>query len=64
VRDDELALAIRKAQGATSRQVYTRLERVEIFGLEPRDQVSIRVMDFASEDIKAISSSVCSFMLL
>jgi hypothetical protein len=36
---------------ATSRQVYTRLERVEIFGLEPRDQVSIRVMDFASEDI-------------
>ena len=36
---------------ATSRQVYTRLERVEIFGLEPRDQVSIRVMDFSSEDI-------------
>jgi hypothetical protein len=36
---------------ATSRQVYTRLERVEISGLEPRDQVSIQIMDFAGEDI-------------
>ncbi len=36
---------------ATSRQVYTRLEQVEMFGLEPRDQVSIQIMDFAGEDI-------------
>jgi hypothetical protein len=36
---------------ATSNQVYTRLEQVEISGLEPRDQVSIQIMDFSSEDI-------------
>jgi hypothetical protein len=36
---------------ATSRQVYTHLEQVEISGLEPRDQVSIHSMDFSSEDI-------------
>jgi hypothetical protein len=36
---------------ATSRQVYTRLEQVEISGLVPRDQVSIHIMDFSSEDI-------------
>ena len=36
---------------ATSRQVYTRLEQVEISGLEPRDQVSVQVMDFSGEDI-------------
>jgi hypothetical protein len=36
---------------ATSRQVYSRLELVEISGLQPRDQVTIQVMDFSSEDI-------------
>jgi len=36
---------------ATSRQVYTRLEQVEISGLGPRDQVSVHSMDFSSEDI-------------
>jgi hypothetical protein len=36
---------------ATSGQVYTRLEQVEISGLQSRDQVSIQIMDFSSEDI-------------
>ena len=36
---------------ATSRQLYSRLEEVEISGLEPRDQVSIHIMDFTHEDI-------------
>ena len=36
---------------STSRQVYTRLDKVEIFGLEPRDQVSIQIMDFSGEDV-------------
>jgi hypothetical protein len=36
---------------ATSDQVYTRLEQVEISGLHSSDQVSIQIMDFSSEDI-------------
>jgi hypothetical protein len=36
---------------ATSGQVYTRLDQVEISGLQARDQVSIQIMDFSSEDI-------------
>ena len=36
---------------ATSRQLFTCLEQVKISGLEPRDQVSIQIMDFSSEDI-------------
>ena len=36
---------------ATSSQLYTRLEQVEISGLGPHDQVSIHSMDFSSEDI-------------
>ena len=36
---------------ATSRQVYSRLEQVEISGLQLRDQVSIQTMDFSGEDI-------------
>jgi hypothetical protein len=31
--------------------VYTHLEQVEISGLHARDQVSIQIMDFSSEDI-------------
>ncbi len=36
---------------STSRQLYTRLESVEISGLEGRDQVSIQIMDLSKEDI-------------
>ena len=36
---------------ATSQQVYTRLDEVEIAGLQERDQVSIQGMDFTFEDI-------------
>jgi hypothetical protein len=36
---------------ATSRQLYTRLDEVEISGVERRDQVSLQVMDFSNEDI-------------
>ena len=36
---------------ATSRQLYTRLEGVEISGLEQQDQISVQVMDFTHEDI-------------
>ena len=39
---------------ATSEQVYTHLEQVEISGLHARDQVSIQIMDFSSEDISLI----------
>ena len=36
---------------ATSHLLYTRLEQVEISGLQPRDTVSIQIMDFSSEDV-------------
>jgi len=36
---------------ATSRQLYTRLDEVEISGMEKRDRVSVQVMDFSNEDI-------------
>ena len=36
---------------ATSRELYTRLDEVEISGLDERDQVSIQIMDFSCEDI-------------
>ncbi|MGB8215056.1 MAG: hypothetical protein WCE68_16025 [Anaerolineales bacterium] len=36
---------------ATSRQLYTRLEEVEVSGLEGRDQVSVQILDFSGEDI-------------
>ncbi len=36
---------------ATSRQLYTRLDEVEISGVDKRDQVSVQVMDFSGEDI-------------
>ncbi len=39
---------------ATSGQVYTSLEEVEISGLQSRDQVSILVMDFSGEDISLL----------
>jgi hypothetical protein len=36
---------------ATIRQPYTRLDEVEISGLEERDQLSVQIMDFSNEDI-------------
>jgi hypothetical protein len=39
---------------ATTRQLYTRLDEVEISGLERRDQVSVLVMDFSNEDISLL----------
>jgi hypothetical protein len=36
---------------ATSRQLYTRLDKVEISGVEAHDQVSLQVMDFSNEDV-------------
>jgi hypothetical protein len=36
---------------ATSRRLYTRLNEVEISGVEMGDQVSVQVMDFACEDV-------------
>jgi hypothetical protein len=36
---------------ATSGQLYTRLDEVEISGVERGDQVSVHVMDFSNEDI-------------
>jgi hypothetical protein len=36
---------------ATSRRLYTRLNEVEISGVERGDQVSVQVMDFAGEDV-------------
>ncbi len=36
---------------ATSRQLYTRLDEVEISGLRTRDRVSLQIMDFSNEDI-------------
>jgi hypothetical protein len=36
---------------ATSRQLFTRLDNVEISGVEKRDQVSVLIMDFSNEDI-------------
>ena len=36
---------------ATSRSLYTRLDEVEISGIEKRDQVSVQVVDFSGEDI-------------
>ncbi len=39
---------------ATSRHLYIRLAEVEISGVEGRDQVSVQVMDFSSEDISLL----------
>ena len=39
---------------ATSRWLYTRLDAVEISGVEPRDQVSVQIMDFAGEDVSLL----------
>jgi hypothetical protein len=39
---------------ATSRQLYSRLDEVEISGLEKRDQVTVEVMDFSTEDISLL----------
>jgi hypothetical protein len=36
---------------ATSRNLYTRLDEVEITGVEKRDHVSLQIMDFSGEDI-------------
>ncbi len=36
---------------ATSRRLYTRLDEVEISGVEKGDRVSVQIMDFAGEDI-------------
>jgi hypothetical protein len=36
---------------ATSRGLYTRLDDVEISGVEKRDRVSLHIMDFSNEDI-------------
>jgi hypothetical protein len=36
---------------ATSRYVYTRLDQIEIAGVEKRDRVSLQVMDFSGQDI-------------
>ncbi len=36
---------------ATSRQIYTRLDAVEISGVKKRDLVSLQGMDFSNEDI-------------
>jgi hypothetical protein len=36
---------------ATSRNLYTRLDEIEITGVEKRDRVSLQVMDFSNEDI-------------
>ncbi len=36
---------------ASSRLLYTRIDEVELLGLESRDRVSIQVMDFSGEDI-------------
>jgi len=36
---------------ATSQHLYTRLDEVEVAGVETRDLVSVQVMDFSSEDI-------------
>jgi hypothetical protein len=36
---------------ATSRLLYTRLDGIEISGVDPGDQVSVQVMDFSGEDI-------------
>ncbi len=36
---------------ATTRQLYTRLDEIEISGVEKRDRVSLEVMDFSHEDI-------------
>jgi len=34
----------------TSREVYAQLNDIEIIGLEPRDQVTVRTIDYAQED--------------
>jgi hypothetical protein len=36
---------------ATTRQLYTRLDEIEISGLEKHDRISVEVMDFSHEDI-------------
>jgi hypothetical protein len=36
---------------ATSRQLYSRLDEIEISGLEERDQASVQIVDFSGEDI-------------
>jgi hypothetical protein len=36
---------------ATTRQLYTALDSLEVAGLEKRDQVSVWIMDFTREDI-------------
>ena len=36
---------------ATSRQLYTRLDEVEISGVEKHDQISMQVMDFSNQDV-------------
>ena len=36
---------------ATTRSVYTKLDEVKIAGVEKRDQISIRVVDFSAEDV-------------
>ena len=36
---------------ATTRQLYTRLDEIEISGVEKRDRVSLEIMDFSHEDI-------------
>ena len=36
---------------ATSRELYTRLDEVEVSGVERRDLVSVQIMDFSDEDI-------------
>jgi hypothetical protein len=34
----------------TSREVYTRLDEIEVSGLEPSDQVTVRTVDYTAED--------------
>jgi len=36
---------------ATSRHVFTRLDELEVSGVEKRDQVSVQIMDLSGEDI-------------
>ena len=40
---------------ATSRSLFTRLDEVEISGVETRDQVSVQVMDFSIEDVTLLA---------